>query len=82
MKDLRNKQEVVNLALHGTKVSGYESGEKHLKELLAFMNVAPERELVEQALGFLSSKSMEINASNLEDFLKTKTVKTRQDLRK
>lgn len=79
MKDLRKSKS--NLMSH-VSAFNHETGKEKVKELLAFLNFNPEdEELAEEAVGYLSSRAMELNAINLESFLTNRT-KTTKDLRK
>ena len=62
--------------------AGYKVNEQNVKEMLQFMGVRPTDEVVQEAIGFMSAHSMEINMINLHNFIKEKGYdKNRIDLR-
>lgn len=79
MKDLRNKSSFI---LKNVKFAGYHVNEDTVKQMLTFMGVKPDEQIVQEAIGYLSSNGMEINMNNLEQFLKGKSIISRKDLRK
>lgn len=54
--------------------AGYEINEDNVKQMLTFMGVEPTTKMVSDAIGYLSSNSMEINMINLDTFLKEKDI--------
>lgn len=71
MEDLRKKSK---LSVKGHYLTaGLQVTEDSVKEMLTFMGVDPEP-ILQEAVGYLSSNGMEINMSNLGEFLKTKQV--------
>ena len=62
--------------------AGYSVSESNIKEMLQFMGVRPTQEVIQEAIGYMSSHAMEINMVNLHNFIKEKGYdKTRLDLR-
>ena len=62
--------------------AGYQVDENHVKEMLQFMGVKPTKEIIQEAIGFMSGHAMEINMVNLHSFIKEKGYdKNRLDLR-
>lgn len=80
MKDLRNSG---GLPIKGHFITaGWTVSEDNVKQVLQGMGVSYDDALVQEAIGFFSSHSMEINMTNLYEFLKTKQVmSSRKDLR-
>jgi ribosomal protein L12E/L44/L45/RPP1/RPP2 len=72
MEDLRNND---TNPLKGSFVTaGYSVEEEKVKEMLTFMGVDPDEEIIADAIGYLSSNSMEIDMNNLHQFLQTKQI--------
>lgn len=62
--------------------AGYSIDEQHVKEMLQFMGVHPTDELVKEAIGHFSAHAIEMNMTNLYEFIKEKGLnKNRIDLR-
>lgn len=81
MRDLR-KTNPVTVKGHFI-TAGYQVSEDSVKEMLQFMGVSYDDAMVQEAIGFFSSHSMEINMTNLYEFLKGKQVLSSvKDLRK
>ena len=62
--------------------AGYKVNEQNIHEMLQFMGVRPTDELIQRAIGYMSSNAMEINMVNLYNFIKENDLdKNRIDLR-
>jgi len=62
--------------------AGYKVDEPHVKEMLQFMGVRPTEDVIQDAIGYMSSNAMEINMTNLYNFIKERGLnKTRIDNR-
>lgn len=70
-EDLR-KKEKLPVKGHIITASGYEVNELNIKEMLTTMGVNPDDATVQEAMGFFSKNGMEINMTNLHEFIKTK----------
>lgn len=80
MKDLRQSR----IALRGvTRLAGLQINEESVKEILTRLGVEPDDQTVREAIGFLSSNSMEFDMENIYQFLKSKSIMSvKKDLRK
>jgi ribosomal protein L12E/L44/L45/RPP1/RPP2 len=80
MKDLRQTK----ISLRGvTRLAGMQINEETVEEMLTTMGVDPDEQIVREAIGFLSSNSMEFSMENLYQFLKSKSIMSgKKDLRK
>ena len=79
MLDMRSNK----LALKGfVKLSGLAVNEENVIEMLTALGVNPDEQTVKEAIGFLSSNSMEFNMENLSQFLKNKSIISKIDMRK
>lgn len=79
MKDYRDRKSVLKSV---TKLAGMDINEQNVATMLTTMGVDPTTELVREAIGYLSSNSMEFTISNLYEFFKTKQILSKKDLRK
>jgi hypothetical protein len=79
MKDARSTKVYLKSI---TKIGGLEANEENVKEMLMNLGVDPTPQMVGEAIGYLSSNSMGFNMENLYEFLKSKSVMSRKDLRK
>ena len=62
--------------------AGYKVNEQNVKEMFQFMGVRPTKEIVEDAIGYMSSKGIEINMSGIHDYITERGLdKNRLDLR-
>ena len=80
MNDLRNKQS--DLLFRGRTIFSSDNSEERVAEMLNFMGVNTNTELVQQACGYLSMNNMEPNINNVETFLKNKNIANVTDKRK
>jgi hypothetical protein len=72
MFDLRKK---ASMPVKGHLITaGYEVNEDTVKEILTTMGVEADDATVQDAVGYFSSNSMEINMNNLYDYLKGKQI--------
>lgn len=80
MNDLRNGEK---LPVKGHYITaGYQVSEDNVKQMFQGMGVEYDDSMVQEAIGFFSSHSMEINMTNLYEFLKGKQIlSNRKDLR-
>jgi hypothetical protein len=80
MEDTRIKSK---LSVKGHYITaGYEVNETTVEEMLQFMGVTHDEAMIEEAIGFFSSHSMEINMNNLHEFLKGKQIlSNKKDMR-
>jgi hypothetical protein len=78
MKDLREKN--TNVIKGRNILGGYQVNEESVKEMLSELGVNPTEDIVQEAIGYISKYSMELNMINLSDFLKSKSII--KDLRK
>lgn len=67
---------------HITKFAGLEANEENVKEMLTNLGVEPTPQIIGEAIGFLSANSMGFNMENLYEFLKSKSIMSKKDLRK
>lgn len=80
MEDLRKKSK---MSIKGHYITaGYNVDENSVKEMLTFMGVPHDDTLVHEAIGYFSSNSIEFNMNSLADYLKTKQVISKKDVRK
>ena len=62
--------------------AGYKVDQDHIKEMLQFMGVKPTDNIIQEAIGYMSSNAMEFNMTNLHNFIQEKGYdKNRLDLR-
>ena len=80
MKDLRNKSS--NIMFRGKTIFAENNTEARVNEMLNFMGVKSNSDLVQTACGYLSMNNMEVNINNIETFLKEKNIVNTADLRK
>ena len=80
MKDLRNKNS--NIMFRGKTIFAENNTEARVNEMLNFMGVKSNSDLVQTACGYLSMNNMEVNINNIETFLKEKNIVNTADLRK
>lgn len=80
MKDLRSKN--LNILFKGKTVFSSNNDEERVKDILNFMGVNGNKELIQTACGYLSINNMEVNINNVETFLKEKNIVNTADLRK
>lgn len=80
MKDLRTN----NIMVKGHNLTaGYKINKDTVLEMLTFLGVPNAENMVDEAISYLSSNSMEFNMSNLDGFLKSKKILSNcKDLRK
>ena len=70
--DLRKK---TNNPVKGNMIfAGYKVDESTVKEMLTFMGVEGNDNIIQEAIGYFSSNGMEINMVNLHEFLKSKQI--------
>ena len=54
--------------------AGMELNESNVKVMLTTMGVNPTPEMIQEAIGYMSSNGAEINMNNLADFLRSKDI--------
>lgn len=79
MKDYRNKKSALKSI---TRLAGMDVNEYTVKGILTTMGVNPTQDIVSEAIGYLSSNSMEFTMGNLYQFFKTKQIMSKKDMRK
>ena len=66
----------------GKTIFAENNTEARVNEMLNFMGVKSNSDLVQTACGYLSMNNMEVNINNIETFLKEKNIVNTADLRK
>lgn len=64
--------------------AGYSINEEHVKEMLQFMGVKADDDVIRDAIGFFSAHAIEFNMINLRDYLTERGImkKTASPLKK
>ena len=64
--------------------AGYSIDEEHVKEMLQFMGVKADDDVIRDAIGFFSAHAIEFNMINLRDYLTERGImkKTAYQLKK
>lgn len=64
--------------------AGYSIDEEHVKEMLQFMGVKADDDVIRDAIGFFSAHAIEFNMINLRDYLTERGImkKTASTLKK
>lgn len=64
--------------------AGYSIDEEHVKEMLQFMGVKADDDVIRDAIGFFSAHAIEFNMINLRDYLTERGImkKTASQLKK
>ena len=64
--------------------AGYSINEEHVKEMLQFMGVKADDDVIRDAIGFFSAHAIEFNMINLRDYLTERGImkKTASALKK
>lgn len=81
MQDFRSSSNVI-LKKITRLASGMLVNEENVKQMLTTLGVEPTEQTVKEAVGFLSSNSMEFTMENLYQFLKSKSIVSKLDMRK
>ena len=80
MKDLR---EIQLTPMKGKYIkAGYEINEDSVKQMFTFLGVKHDDTLIQEAIGYFYSNSIEITMSNLASYLESKQIITTVDNRK
>ena len=64
------------------KTAGYNIDETSVKEMLTFLGVSHDEEMVQDAIGYFLTNSMGITMSSVEEYLKGKQIVSKLDMRK
>ena len=81
MNDLRNNKS--HISFKGNLINAsYVPNELHIKELLTFMGINSNEEMIQDIIGYFLHNSIELNMSTLDEYLKDKKLINIVDMRK